>query len=286
MDRKALCLRFWDRSPFFRTQSYKAYARGFLLQKIREDVGAGDKTAKALNVPDRLAQAKIFAWEQGIVAGIDEVSLLPEIRVTLHKRDGEAMVKGDVLLSLQGKLSTLLSYERTIVNCLQRMSGIATETNTLKQLVEGNCLILGTRKTIWGPMDKNALHVGGALTHRLGLHDGILIKKNYTKGLVDAIRIASKSAEFIEVEVDSKEAALQVAQAGLAVHVALLLDNISPAIIRDILASIKDSRILFEASGNITSANIKEYAATGVDAVSIGYLTHSPKSLNISMYID
>ena len=288
MDRKDLALKFWDRSGYFSTEEYKEYARNFLLQKIREDVGKKDLTADALNTSEKHATAEIIAKEEGIVAGLEEISLLPGIQMLFNKKDGDPIKKGESILTLKGNLRTLLSYERTMVNCLKRMSGIATATQNLRNRISKACHVLGTRKTLWGTMDKKAMHIGGALTHRLALDDGILIKENYLeKDIKKTLEAISKNADFIEIEVRTKEHALDAAEtvSGLNRNVALLLDNLPPQTIKEVISKINSTyrNILLEASGNITDSNITEYAETGVDAVSLGFLTHSVKALNLSM---
>jgi len=306
------------RRAFFRGESLRlenpAYlnsVRSLLDGLLSSDVGSGDLTVAALKLVDEVASAKILAKERGVIAGVSELSWLLRregLRVAVYKQDGEAIENGDAILEIEGPRSKLLAYERTGLNLLQRLSGIASATRSLQELVHRRnpeAHVIGTRKTPWGLLDKRALHLGGGGTHRLGLWDAILIKNNHLALLssreAQAARMAIErawpardSAVFIEVEVRSRESALAAAEAFRRVRKSdesgdcpccLLLDNMPPARISEVIADLRSrdlhDHVLTEASGNISEANIEEYAACGVDAISMGALTHSAQALDI-----
>jgi nicotinate-nucleotide pyrophosphorylase (carboxylating) len=231
--------------------------------------------------------------------------------VRQRKNDGQEMNAGDVVLEIEGERGALLSHERVGVNLLQRMSGIATMTRRLQERVQRinpGTFVVATRKTPWGLLDKRAVHLGGGGTHRLGLHDAILIKNNHLALLAsdeaEAAQIAIEkawgsraAAAFVEVEVRSTEAAIAAAQVfqrlqekeSSSCPCLLLLDNMAPEQVRrtvDALAS-KGLRehMLIEVSGKISENNLEEYATCGADALSLGALTHSPRALDLSLRI-
>jgi nicotinate-nucleotide pyrophosphorylase (carboxylating) len=306
------------RRAFFRGESLRlenpAYlnsVRTLLDELLSSDVGSGDITVAALKPSDQETTAKILAKERGVIAGVSELCWLLRrdgLKVAAHKQDGEAIESGDGILEIQGPRSKLLAYERTGLNLLQRLSGIASATRNLQELVHRrnpDAHVIGTRKTPWGLLDKRALHLGGGGTHRLGLWDAILIKNNHLALLAsreaEAARMAIErawpardSAAFVEVEVRGRESALAAAEAFRRVRESdesgdcpccLLLDNMPPAKISEVIGDLRardlHDHVLTEASGNISEANIEEYAACGVDAISMGALTHSAHALDI-----
>jgi nicotinate-nucleotide pyrophosphorylase (carboxylating) len=290
---------------------YLQAARAFLEELLLEDTRPRDLTVAALGIGSERAAGRILAKQTGIVAGIEEYRWLlgrGGISVKALKRDGDAIQRGDVLLEIGGERGALLSYERVGLNLLQRMSGIATMTHDLQERVRRRnpaTSVVGTRKTPWGLLDKRALHLGGGGTHRLGLGDAILVKNNHLALLASreeeaapiAVRRAwslRESAVFIEVEVRSRAGALAAAAAFRQMREEdssscpcwLLLDNTAPHEIRDILQTLRADHlledVLIEGSGNISEANAEEYAASGVDALSSGALTHSARALDLS----
>jgi nicotinate-nucleotide pyrophosphorylase (carboxylating) len=290
---------------------------------VQDDLVPKDLTVEALGIKTKKATAVMLAREDGVVAGLEEVLLLlREYRVEakLEKADGDAIHAADVLLRVEGDEMALLSLERVALNVLQRMSGISTAARRLQERasrVSPETHIVGTRKTLWGLLDKRALHLGNGGTHRLGLGDAILIKNNHLALIAEreeeAVRIAIERAwkpregsAFIEVEVRGEEAALEAAKAFLRLQqraagegtseaeakeypCLVMLDNMAPAEIRRVLETLRREGLwestLIEASGGVTEQNLEEYAATGVDAISIGALTHSARALNISQKI-
>jgi nicotinate-nucleotide pyrophosphorylase (carboxylating) len=292
---------------------YLKSARALLDELLGADVGSGDLTAAALQLADQHASAKILAKEPGVIAGVAEFCWLlmrDDLQVKVRKQDGEAIDARDVVLEIEGRRSDLLAHERVGLNLLQRLSGIASAARHFQELVHGHnpeAHVVATRKTPWGLLDKRAVHLGGGGTHRLGLWDAILIKNNHLALLAnreeDAVRIAverawpaRKSAAFIEVEVRSQQAALAAAQVfrrmqessqeeGGDCPCLLLMDNMSPRKMSATIAALRSQNlldnVLTEASGNISESNIEEYATCGVDAISMGALTHSPRALDL-----
>jgi nicotinate-nucleotide pyrophosphorylase (carboxylating) len=307
------------RQAFFRGEdlrlsnpAYVEAVTGFLGGLLAADLASGDLTVAALGLAEEEAQARarILAREPGIAAGIEEYAWLlgrGGIRVQPCKRDGEPVAAGETLAEIEGSRRDLLGYERVGLNLLQRMSGIATMTHRIAEAVRRanpGATVVATRKTVWGLLDKRAVHLGGGGTHRLGLGDAILVKNNHLALLSEreeeAVGIAARrawasrrQAAFIEIEVRSIESALQAARTlrelqetdSSACPCLLLLDNMLPAQIPPILEALRAEglleHVLIEASGNISETNAEAYAACGVDAVSIGALTHSPRALDL-----
>ncbi len=281
---------------------------------IRTDLAPEDLTARALGMKDRFASAAILAREGGVAAGLEEFAFLMrahEIEVAFEKQDGDVIKPGDTLLRAEGDESKLLSLERVGLNLLQRMSGIATASRCLQERAgrrSPTTRIVGTRKTPWGLLDKRALHLGNGGTHRLGLGDAIVIKNNHLALIAareeDAAPVAIEKAwkvradsAFIEVEVRGEAAARAATEtfrrlqeeAGEQYPCLLMLDNMPPDEISSILDMLRRQSLwdfaLIEASGGISEANVEAYAACGVDAISIGALTHSARALDICQRI-
>jgi len=263
---------------------------------LEEDIGAGDITTQALVAPDVQAVGRFVAKGEGIVAGWEVVRTafrLIDERVNLQPKvmDGERARANDVLAWVSGPVRALLSAERTALNFLQRMSGIATRTRLFVEAVKGTAaVILDTRKTAPGlrMLDKMAVRIGGGENHRFGLDDMVLIKENHivaAGGLERAVDLARKGRRngvLIEVEVRD----LEELRRALKLEVdRILLDNMSVQQLREAV-QIADYRIPLEASGGVTLDNVAEVAATGVDFISVGELTHSVRALDISLLID
>ena len=286
-----------------------------LGELLAADLGDGDLTVQALDLGNQVAHGAVIAKQAGVAAGLSEAAWLYEragIRVQAGKKDGDAIGSGETLLDLEGPRVALLACERTALNVMQRMTGIATTARDWQRRVHersgGATQLVATRKTPWGLLDKRAVHLGGAGTHRLGLWDAILVKNNHLALLArreeDAVVTAARrawdlreKAGFIEIEVRSKASAL--AAAGVfaelqakdpdACPCLLLLDNQKPAEIAAIREALEAAglidAVLLEASGNISEDNLEAYASTGVDAISSGALTHSSKAADISQRI-
>ncbi len=278
--------------------------RKILEEKLRsiltEDLGKGDVTTMLLIPADSTAEAEVIARESGVIAGIEEAEVLAEslgLKVKNLVSDGEEVKTGKVLMKISGKTRIILAAERTILNILSRMSGIATATRKLVNKLKRRKLktrVACTRKVAPGLLyfDKKAVLIGGGDTHRLCLDDMILIKDNHIAvvGSVEkAVKTAREKVSFskkIEVEVTRVEDALKAAKAGADI---IMLDNFHPKQIEKTVKTLKKSgfygKVLLEASGGITAKNILEFASTGVDVVSLGEITQSVKALNISLEI-
>jgi nicotinate-nucleotide pyrophosphorylase (carboxylating) len=271
-----------------------------LLDVLAEDIGQGDITT-ALTIPaESTSEARIVAKEAGIAAGIEEAKVLLEslgLKVETLASDGEKINPKQTLMKIRGNTRTILSTERTILNIVSRMSGIATTTRRLVEKLQKAKLgtkIACTRKTAPGLLylDKKAVLVGGGDTHRLHLDDMVLIKDNHI-AVAGSIEVAVKRAKEvgsftkkIEVEVSSAEDALAAAKAGADI---IMLDNFSPKQVEKAVSRLEEAafsgKVLIEASGGITAENILEFASKQVDIVSLGALTHSAKTLDLSLEI-
>ena len=271
-----------------------------LKQLLAEDVGQGDVTTATIVPTGLAAQATVVAKETGTVAGVEETIILAEslgLNVKAALKDGEKVRPSQVIMKISGNARTILSAERTMLNLLSRMSGIATATRRVTEKLEkanAKAKIAATRKTAPGLLyfDKKAVLVGGGDPHRLHLDDMVLIKDNHIAivgSVEEAVKKAKANVSFskkIEVEVTRVQDALKAAEAGADV---IMLDNFSPKQIKEAVASLKKNgflgKVLLEASGGITAENLLEYASTEVDLISMGELTHSVKALDISLEI-
>lgn len=271
-----------------------------LLAFLKEDLGLGDVTTNAMVPPSVEVEATVVAKEDGVAAGIEETLILLEsldLKAKAKVLDGEAFRKGSVLLEIAGDARTLLSVERVLLNLLSRMSGIATQTRKfVKKLRDANfrTLIASTRKTAPGLayFDKKAVKIGGGDTHRLHLDSMVLIKDNHIAvmgSIGEAVKKARETVSFsqkIEVEVSSVEEAVEAAEAGADI---IMLDNFSPAQAKKAVRTLEKKKlrkkVLVEASGGINENTILKYASAGVDIISVGTLTHSSRSIDISLEI-
>lgn len=269
----------------------------FIHAALEEDVRDGDHTSLSTIPKDAKGKAKLLVKENGILAGVELAELIfktvdPELKVEVLKKDGETMTIGDIVLYVEGSDISILTAERLVLNCMQRMSGIATVTRSIVDKLEGTkCKVLDTRKTTPGIrlIEKWAVTIGGGENHRFGLFDMILIKDNhvdYAGGIKNALLAAQnyikeKSLDIpIEIEVRNLEELQEVLEIGGVVRI--MLDNFSFENIKKALEII-DGRFPVEASGGINPDTVRQYAETGVDYVSMGYLTHSVKSLDLSL---
>jgi nicotinate-nucleotide pyrophosphorylase (carboxylating) len=246
-------------------------------------------------------RGRIVAQEAGVVAGLElALSIFQEfsIQTILKKQEGDRIAPREVLMEVEGEARSILSVERTVLNLLMRMSGIATLTHRMVKMVREvnpTLIVAGTRKTTPGLQyfEKNAIRAGGGDTHRYRLDDQVLIKDNHLAlvgSVTKAVERARKHASFtrkIEVEADSLDQAIQAAQAGADI---VLLDNMSPERVETVLSALKDKdlrdKVVVEVSGGINPDNILAYAKLEVEVVSTGYITHSAPSLNLSLEVD
>ncbi|MDX1523071.1 MAG: carboxylating nicotinate-nucleotide diphosphorylase [Anaerolineae bacterium] len=266
-----------------------------LRQALIEDIGRGDVTTHCIVPPDSWLSGRLIAKESGVVAGItvaEHVFALIDERVgfCLGLADGSAVAKGDIIATITGPGQALLSGERVALNFIQRMSGIATLTRRFVEAVQdSSAIILDTRKTAPGLrwFDKRAVQLGGGQNHRFGLFDMVLIKENHIAAAgsigeaVRRVRDNDHQKRPIEVEVQT----LAELEQTLPLHVdRILLDNMS---LRDMRRAVRLTRgqTPLEASGNVTLETVAEIAATGVDYISIGALTHSVRALDISLLL-
>ena len=262
---------------------------------LEEDIGPGDVTTEALIEPDRAARAVIVAKESLVLAGLQvarEVfaTLDPAMSFETSFQDGDRAGSGDEILTAYGKLQALLTGERTALNFVQRLSGIATLTRQYVDRVAGsNVRLTDTRKTIpgWRRLEKYAVKIGGAYNHRFGLYDGILIKDNHIVacgGISEAVAGVRNNRPHllrIEVEVSDINQVKEALENGVDI---IMLDNMD---LNDIHEAVRlvDGRALVEVSGGVTLDTLPEIANTGVDIISIGALTHSARAVDISMRV-
>ena len=261
-----------------------------------EDIGDGDHTTLSSIPADAMGKQQLIIKEEGIVAGIEVAKRVfaafdPELKMTQYLHDGDQVKPGDVAFIVEGRVQSLLQTERLMLNIMQRMSGVATRTAEYVKLVEGTkCRVLDTRKTTPGlrMLEKEAVRIGGGCNHRIGLFDMILLKDNHVDfagGITNAIRRAQEYLKEkgknlkIEIEVRSFDELQEALNTGGIDRI--MLDNFSPADTRRAVEII-NGRVEIESSGGITYDTLREYAECGVDVISIGALTHSVKSLDMS----
>jgi len=267
---------------------------------LAEDVGEGDITTALIVPVGATGEAEVRFKESGIVAGIEESIVLLEslgLKTQALFGDGDEVEANQVIMRISGDARTILSVERTLLNLLSRMSGIATATRKLVKKIlkaELKTRIACTRKSAPGLLyfDKKAVLLGGGDTHRLHLDDMVLIKDNHiamTGSLREAVRTAKERASFskkIEVEVTSAAVAVKAAEAGAEI---IMLDNFSPKQVQTTIKLLEKAgflgKVMIEASGGITIENVLAYASTKVDIVSLGEITESPRALDINLKI-
>nr|MDO8091661.1 carboxylating nicotinate-nucleotide diphosphorylase [Candidatus Sigynarchaeota archaeon] len=269
-----------------------------LLEFLKEDLGFEDITTNALVPEKTTARARIICKGEGVIAGVQEACVIFRLLNIEFKplvRDGDRVRKGQTVMELSGSARAILSAERTVLNIMMRMSGIATETSKLVEAtkkVNSKIRIACTRKTTPGfrYFEKKAVALGGGDTHRFRLDDMILIKDNHLSiigGVREAVKQARLKTSFskkIEVEVENAEQALEAALAGADI---IMFDNMPPEEAKKTLELLEErglrEKVLIELSGGITPENIKKYSALNVDIISMGYITHSARALDLSL---
>lgn len=267
--------------------------QNLIKQALAEDVGSGDITTNAIIPKEQRAKAVIMAKEAGVIAGLgvaSEVFRQVDRRISFvaKVKDGAKVKKGKVIATLFGPAQGILTAERVALNFLQHLSGVATLTNRfVKKLKSKKVKILDTRKTIPGLrlLEKQAVRVGGGTNHRMGLWDAILIKDNHlklTRGVKRALEGLRRQRGQIEIETKTTSQVKQAIKAGAD---RILLDNMSPRVLRQAVKLCKKSRTWTEASGGVNLDNVRRIASTGVNAISIGALTHSAPALDISLKV-
>mgnify|MGYP004523536353 CR=1 FL=1 len=267
----------------------------YIKMALEEDISSEDVSTNAVMPDKKLGEVSLIAKEDGIIAGLsifERVFTMLDAQTVVEfqdgVRDGAHVTNGQVMAVVRGDIRVLLSGERTALNYLQRLSGIATYTSQVAKLLEGShTKLLDTRKTTPGMriFEKYAVRVGGGNNHRYNLSDGVLLKDNHIDaagGVANAIKMAKEYAPFvrkIEVETESLEMVKEAVEAGADI---IMLDNMTPEQMKEAIDVI-DGRAETECSGNITKENIKTITALGVDYVSSGALTHSAPILDISL---
>ena len=264
---------------------------------LEEDLAGNDVTTRALVSSDMAGRAVVMARERGILAGVDVAAAVfrrvdPGLGAEPLERDGSFLEPETFALEVSGPVASILTAERTAVNFLQRLSGIATETGRYVREIEGHrARVLDTRKTTPGlrTLEKYAVAVGGGTNHRQNLGDGVLVKDNHIEalsrqglGLGEIVRRAKANAPHslrVEIEVETPEQARAALEAGADI---LLLDNMPMEEMRQVVKMCR-GKALTEASGGVALRNVKEVAATGVDMISVGALTHSSRALDFSL---
>jgi nicotinate-nucleotide pyrophosphorylase (carboxylating) len=275
----------------------KTILEPFIFNALAEDIGDGDHTSLSTIPVDQTGSAKLLIKENGIIAGVEVAMEIfkavdPNLKLDVLIHDGEIVKSGDIAFYISGSVHSILKAERLVLNTMQRMSGIASTTNRIVKRLEGTgTKVLDTRKTTPGLryIEKLAVKIGGGVNHRFGLYDMILIKDNhvdYAGGISNAISsaqsylIKNKINIPVEVEVRNLNELKEVMQFGKIDRI--LLDNFSLLTLKEAVKLI-DGTYITEASGGITEQNVLDYANCGVDYVSMGALTHSVKSLDMSL---
>ena len=273
------------------------YIQHFIKEALHEDLGDGDHTSLATVPASATGSASLLVKDTGVLAGVELAKAIftyvdPNLNLTFFKQDGDWIEPGMTVLEVNGPSQSILKAERLVLNCMQRMSGIATYTRSLVQIIHGTkAKLLDTRKTTpnFRLAEKWACKIGGATNHRYGLFDMILIKDNHVDfagGIQAALEKAfaynlSRSKTLaIEVEVRNEKELDEVLKIGGVQRI--MLDNFSPDRLRDAIRKI-DGRFITEASGGINETTLRAYAETGVDFISVGALTHHIKSLDLSL---
>jgi nicotinate-nucleotide pyrophosphorylase (carboxylating) len=280
--------------PFYLTEQSLTE---FIQSALREDVGDGDHSSLASIPNDAQNQARLLVKGNGILAGVELAQMIfrevdPNLKVEVLLNDGAKVQVGDVALTVTGKAQSILTSERLVLNCMQRMSGIATYTHRIVDMLAGTKTnLLDTRKTTpnFRICEKWAVLIGGGMNHRYGLYDMIMLKDNhidYAGGIEKAVKATHEYLKRlgkdlkIEVETRNLEEVKQAVEVG-GIH-RIMLDNMSPELMKEAVAMI-GGRYETEASGGITESTIREVAETGVDFISVGALTHSIKSMDLSL---
>ena len=266
-----------------------------LLRFISEDIQGGDITSVLL--PKKKIKAKIISRQEGVLAGVKfagDIFRLKGCSVKIIKKDGAKLKSNQIILQISGNARTVLSCERTALNLLSRMSGIATQTNFLVskiRKINTKTKLYSTRKTAPGLrfFDKEAIMIGGGHKHRMSLNDMVMIKDNHllvTNSMEGIIKSARKRHKHVEVEVENQRDAILAASSGATI---VMLDNFSPVQIKKTITALQKkklrNKVKLEASGGINSKNITAYAKTGVDMISVGSITNSVSGLDLSLEV-
>ena len=290
--------------------SYQDTVYNFFTKMLDEDVSSGDVSLTPQQPYQSTLNARIIAKSPAVLAGLDETIYFGSRRNLQMQSDfhnGKLVSAGDIILKVTGKAAEILTVERSILNILQRLSGIATITKNYVDCVQGtDTFIVGTRKTVWGLLDKRAIQCGGGLTHRLGLHDAAMLKENHLailrqsenknalRNAVTEMISAYPYLRFIEIEVSSADEfrAILGYLTGITAPFpfVIMFDHFEPTRIKALIDEARSknlyNHILFEASGNISLETLRSFAESGVDVISVGALTHSVESADFSLLIE
>ena len=269
----------------------------FIINALEEDIGSGDHTSLACIPPDAKGSAHLLVKDTGVIAGVElaekifkqlDSSLVMEITI----QDGTSVVPGDIIFEIAGSTQSILKGERLVLNCMQRMSGIATLTREMASSISDlNTKLLDTRKTTPGfrAMEKWAVKIGGGENHRIGLYDMIMIKDNhidFSNGIKEALASTQSylQANQLDLPIAIEARTIEDVEAMLLYGGMdrIMLDNMSPSTLKDAVKII-EKKAETEATGGITRESLREYAETGVDFISVGALTHSAGSLDLSL---
>jgi nicotinate-nucleotide pyrophosphorylase (carboxylating) len=280
--------------PYYVTTGY---INSFIEQAVAEDIGEGDHSSLSTIPEDLQGLACLKIKQDGIIAGLELAHEIfnkidPKLELSSFRKDGDRVKVGDIAFEVKGPVRSILGAERLVLNCMQRMSGIATYTNYLCELIEGTkAEILDTRKTTPNlrPLEKWAVTIGGGTNHRFALYDMIMLKDNhidYSGGISKALSSANdylkKTGKQIKIEIETRTLSEVMEVVNVGGADVIMLDNMDTATMKEAVEII-DGKMKTEASGGITEENIVEMAQTGVDYISIGALTHSVKSLDMSL---
>jgi nicotinate-nucleotide pyrophosphorylase (carboxylating) len=273
------------------------FLEGFIQSSLAEDLGSGDHSSLAAVPEQAKSRARLLVKDEGILAGIELAAIIyrqydPGLHVIVKMRDGDSIKKGDVALTVEGSSRSILATERLVLNCMQRMSGIATRAHTLAQLIKGTrAKLLDTRKTTpnFRLLEKWAVTIGGAYNHRIGLFDMIMLKDNHIdmaggieNAIMRTINYLRAGNLKLRVEIETRNLAEVRTVLKIGGVDVIMLDNMTPADMREAVRLI-GGQYQTEASGNINETTIRDVAETGVDFISVGALTHSVRSLDLSL---
>jgi nicotinate-nucleotide pyrophosphorylase (carboxylating) len=270
----------------------------FIDSALAEDIGEGDLSSLGSIPANHIAQARLLIKDEGILAGVELAQIIlnrfdPRLKIQLLMSDGTSIKKGDIAFTVEGRAQSILSTERLVLNCMQRMSAIATKTNRMASLIQHTrARLMDTRKTTpnFRLPEKWAVHIGGGLNHRYALYDMVMLKDNHVDvagGIPSAVagtkEYLKSIGKTLKIEVETRT--LAEVQAALTANVdVIMLDNMSLDAMREAVKLV-NGQCKLEASGGITEANIAAVAETGVDYISVGALTHSLQSLDLSLKI-
>jgi nicotinate-nucleotide pyrophosphorylase (carboxylating) len=271
--------------------------RNFIDQALTEDVGDGDHTSLSSIPPGVIGEAQLIIKDEGIIAGVELAEKIfsqvdKDLKVSIFIQDGSPIKKGDIALKVMGSVHSILKAERLVLNCMQRMSGIATLTREITEIIKGtNARLLDTRKTTpnFRMLEKWAVAIGGGLNHRYGLFDMILLKDNHvdyaggvSKAIISAQDYLKKTGKQLKIEIETRNLSEVQEALNTGGINRIMLDNMTVDMMKEAITLI-NKKYEVEASGGVTKDTIRKIAETGVDFISVGALTHSIKSLDMSL---